>query len=99
MGRCAGAQGRFWEMHDAIYALPVLSASALDGLPSQVGLDADAYAACVASDEPLASIREDIAEGHALGVTGTPAIFVNNKRMESVRVNPLAQLVDHILAQ
>lgn len=33
MARCAGAQDRFWEMHDAIFALPELSVIALDALP------------------------------------------------------------------
>lgn len=99
MGRCAAEQDRFWEMHDAIYGLTGLSADALDALPNELGLEMDAFNACTASDPPLEDVKADIAEGHALGVTGTPAIFVNRRRMESFRAAPLGVLVEHIAAQ
>jgi len=99
MGRCAGAQDLFWEMHDAIYALPLVTAAALDEIPEAIGISQDAFAECIGSETPLQDVRADIDEGQALGLTGTPAIFVNRRRMESLRAAPLSMLVDHIVAQ
>ncbi len=98
MARCAGRQDRFWEMHDAIYAMPGLNETALDALPQELGLSEDSFGECVVSEETVAEVRQDIAEGHALGITGTPAIFVNRKRMESFRAAPLGTLVEHIVS-
>jgi len=98
MARCAGAQDLFWEMHDAIFALPQLSVTALDALPSELGLSADAFDACVSSDEAMAQVQADIDEGRTLGLTGTPSVFVNGRKMSSFRTRTLSAIVDHVVA-
>ena len=99
MARCAGAQGRFWDMHDAIFALPELSVGTLDVLPDELGLSAELFAACVASDDVLENLQADIDQGKMLGVTGTPAIFVNGRRMSSFRAQTVALIIDHIVSE
>lgn len=99
MARCAGAQDRFWEMHDAIFALPKLSVSALDALPAEIGLDAEAFAVCVTSDEAMQNLQADISDGKRLGVTGTPAVFVNGRKMSTFRAPTLAAIVDYVIAR
>jgi len=99
MARCAGAQDRFWDMHDAIFALPELSVVTLDVLPDELGLSAELFAACVASDDVLEKLQADIDQGKMLGVTGTPAIFVNGRRMSSFRAETVAAIVDHIVSE
>ncbi len=81
MARCAGAQDRFWDMHDAIFALPELSVSALDVLPDEIGLSADLFTACVASGDVMRDLQADIDQGKTLGMTGLPAVFVNGRKM------------------
>lgn len=98
MARCAGEQGRFWDMHDAIFDLPRLSVSALDALPAELGLSEPAFEACVASDEVMDDLRADIDEGRSLGVTGTPAVFVNRRKMSSFRASTLSAIVEHVLS-
>lgn len=98
MARCAGAQDRFWEMHDAIFELPQLSVSALDALPSELGLSAEAFEACVDGDEAMAQVQVDIAEGRTLGLTGTPAVFVNGRKMSSFRTKTLSAIVDDVVS-
>ncbi len=99
MARCAGAQNRFWDMHDAIYALPQLSVSALDALPGELGLAGDAYDACIASDDTIRDVHADIDQGRTLGITGTPSVFVNGRKMSSFRAQTLAAIVDHLVAE
>ena len=73
----AAEQGRFWEMHDALFergADDVVARAreiGLDVARFESGLDSGRFAAAVAAD------RED---GVALGVTGTPAFFVGGVR-------------------
>ncbi|GMR21994.1 MAG: hypothetical protein BMS9Abin37_0317 [Acidobacteriota bacterium] len=99
MARCAGAQDRFWPMHDAIFALPELSVSALDALPAEIGLSAEAFATCVASEDVMEDLQADIDQGKGLGVTGTPAVFINGRKMSSFRAQTVAAIVDHIVSQ
>ncbi len=98
MARCAGAQDRFWEMHDAIFALPQLSVGALDALPDEIGLSAEEFATCVASDDVMQDLQADIEQAKTLGVTGTPAVFINGRRRSSFRAQSAAAIVDHIVS-
>jgi len=99
MARCAGAQDLFWEMHDAIYGLGQLSVAALDGLPEQVGVDHEAYDACVANEEPMEDVHADINLGQSLGVTGTPSVFINGRKMPSFRAQTVEAIVEHLTAE
>lgn len=96
MARCAGAQGRFWEMHDAIFSFPELNELVLAPLPESLGLDTGAFEECMTSEKTMAEVREDIAEGKRLGVNQTPTIFVNGKEVSAYYV--LQQVVEHVLS-
>jgi len=74
---CAGQQGMFWEMHDALFrSAGPLRASGLpdiaQGLP---GFDVSAHSECVSSDG-LHTVVADVEAARRLGVTGTPTFFV-----------------------
>ena len=99
MARCARTQDRFWDEHDAIFALPELSVSALDVLPDEIGLSADLFAACVASGDVMQDRQAEIDQGKLLGATGTPAVFINGRRMSSFRAQTAAAIVDHIVSE
>ena len=74
----AAAQGSFWEMHDALYANGGrFGESDLAALADRLGLDVDRFSAALASGEHAGRVRRDLESGRALGVTGTPAFFVN----------------------
>ena len=77
----AGAQGKFWQMHDALFASPSLDRAALDKLAADVGLDVKAFAA--AFDAPRAADRikrdQDLVRG--VGAGGTPTFFINGRKL------------------
>lgn len=77
---CAQQQGRFWPMHDAIYAdgAPLNDAS-LRALAKQVGLDSRKFEKCVRSDIPMKVIEADVQAGENLGVEVTPTLFVDGR--------------------
>jgi len=79
----AGLQGRFWEMHDKLYENQNTWSDAKDvkavfvDYAKQIGLDADRFSRDLDSDEVNQRITLDGIRGHALGVTGTPTVFIN----------------------
>ena len=75
---CAGEQGKYWEMHDLLMANQrSFSAEAYKGWAAEIGLDAAAFDACSAKPEHVEEVQKDFLDGQKLGVTGTPAFFVN----------------------
>jgi protein-disulfide isomerase len=76
--RCAAEQGKFWEYHDRLFAIPSrLDSASLNEHARAVSLDVGAFEACVAGGKFVSSIEADLQEGTKIGITGTPAIFVN----------------------
>ncbi len=84
--RCAHDQGKFWEYHDLLYAnTPRGAAEDLRQYAKQVGLDVAKFEQCVASGVHKAAVQRDIDEGGRLGVTGTPAFFINGRPLEGAQ--------------
>lgn len=77
----AGAQGRFWEMHDRLFEHPErLTAADLLGHAEALGLDLDRFADDLASGEYAARVQADTFSAAASGAGGTPTFFVNGRR-------------------
>jgi predicted DsbA family dithiol-disulfide isomerase len=77
---CADAQGRFWEMHDEIFERRGrVDADELKGMAADLGLDTEAFGACLDSREFQNRVQEDFEAGRKAGVTGTPALFINGR--------------------
>jgi protein-disulfide isomerase len=75
---CAGAQGKFWEMHDLLFAHQThLDRPHLDRYAGQLGLEMASFIAEMDDQIYLQRVREHIDGGRASGVNGTPGIFIN----------------------
>jgi predicted DsbA family dithiol-disulfide isomerase len=75
---CAHEQGRFWEMHDAMFAQQSrLGVSDVKSLARQLGLGQRRFETCLDTGRYTEQVQDDMAEGRVVGVTGTPALFVN----------------------
>jgi protein-disulfide isomerase len=84
--RCANDQGKFWDYHDVLYAnTPRGAPDDLRRYAEQVGLDVPKFERCLSSGIHKAAVQRDIDEGSRLGVTGTPAFFVNGRPMEGAQ--------------
>lgn len=80
---CADAQGKFWPMHDAIFAQPRnLTPDDLKSRAVALELDADAFAQCLDSGEMSGVVSRQMAAGRAAGVSGTPTFMVNGRLLE-----------------
>jgi protein-disulfide isomerase len=73
----AGRQGRFWEMHDSLYAdQGRLEDPHLWARAEQLGLDVERFDADRRSEEVLARVKRDFDSGIRAGVATTPTLFV-----------------------
>ncbi len=96
----AGEQGRFWEMHDAIFARSgLLTPSQLRGVAAQLGLDLKRYDDAVASGRARARVQADYEEGKRVGVTGTPYIIVAGEVVPVLSYQAVKAAVDRKLGR
>ncbi|MGH7553196.1 MAG: DsbA family protein [Longimicrobiales bacterium] len=82
----AGAQGRFWEMHDMLFAHQRrLDYDDLLEYAAAIGVDTGRFDDELASHVYLSEIRRDFRHGIRDGVNGTPTIFINGVRYDGAR--------------
>ncbi|MCP5550795.1 MAG: thioredoxin domain-containing protein [Akkermansiaceae bacterium] len=80
----ARGQGRFVEMLEALHAVQdELADVDLVALAESLGMDGTAFAAAMDSPEAARRVVEDVALGKALGVSATPAVFLNGRPVAS----------------
>lgn len=95
----AHRQGKFWEMHDRIFANQRdLSVETLERYAKEIGLDMNRFKRDVAASDVLKRIEEDMQQASKLGVTGTPAFFINGKFLSGAQPFPnFKRLIDSAL--
>src|SRR5438132_2667734 len=83
VAEAAAAQGRFWEMHDMLFANQrALDDASLVKYAGNLGLDADRVRRELASHEHAGRVAEDRRSGLASGVSGTPTFYIDGARYE-----------------
>jgi protein-disulfide isomerase len=79
----AGAQRKFWPMHDALYVRqPELSEALLGELAQELELDAGEMSQALAQGTFSGRVDDDMSSGEDSGVHGTPTFFINGRRHE-----------------
>jgi protein-disulfide isomerase len=75
---CANEQGKFWEMHDAMFAdQKKLSVSDLKQTAQRLGMSDKKFNSCLDSGRYAEQVQNDSKEALRSGVNGTPAVFLN----------------------
>lgn len=97
---CAGAQGKFWPMHDRLFAnQQALDDQDLAKYAKGVGVNLKKWTACLDSDKPGEVLTRDTRLAEALGVSGTPTFFVNGHKLVGARpIDQFRQQIDAALA-
>jgi protein-disulfide isomerase len=77
LAHCAGEQGKFWEMHDTLFAnQAALGEKEVSERARPLGVDVAKLNQCFASDKYLDDIRKSASEAQAMGIIGTPTFFL-----------------------
>jgi protein-disulfide isomerase len=78
--QCAHEQGKFWEYNEKIFAnQQAISDDDFKKYATDLGLNVETFTACYSAGKYRADVEKDAAEGSKVGVTGTPAFFVNGR--------------------
>ncbi len=94
--RCAGDQGKYWEMRQALFGGGELSREAILKNAQSLDLDQAGFTACLDAEKHKSEIQADLAESARLRITGTPTFVVGRSGkdvLEGVKINgalPLA---------
>jgi protein-disulfide isomerase len=93
---CAEQQGKFWEMHDLLFAEQAkLGTDDLKVKAKRIGLDGRAFDACLDSGRGSELVRTDRKAGEALALMGTPASFINGRFVSGVpTVEQVSLIID-----
>jgi protein-disulfide isomerase len=97
--RCADDEGKFWEYHDKLYALsPNAAPEDLKLYAKDLGLNQEVFDKCLASGKYQAAIQKDLNEAANLGLTGTPAFYINGRELSGAQpLEVFAQIIDEEL--
>jgi len=80
---CANEQAKFWQLHDLMYQEQAkLTVSDLKDKARRIGVDQKRFDSCLDSGKYVEQVQNDFKEGSRVGVTGTPALFVNGIAVE-----------------
>lgn len=98
-GACAHEQGKFWEMHDRLFAnQAALSVDDLKKTAAEIGLDAKAFDTCLDSGRFANEWKEDSEVAASYGISGTPAFLVNGRMLSGAQpFENFARIIDEEL--
>jgi protein-disulfide isomerase len=98
---CAGEQKKYWHMYNTLFNNQRnLADSDLRAYAEQIGLNMSQYDKCYKSPKAMeAKIDKNFQSGAALGVTGTPAFFINGRRLSgAMPYSEFKRIIDQELA-
>ena len=99
MAEAVALQGKFWEIHDALFENQRdLSDAALRHYAESVGADVDEAMAAIADGGPRHRVEDDFEGAIRSGANGTPTFFVNGVRYDgSWLFDPFAEYLEQVL--
>ena len=87
--------GKFWKFHDKLFLEhDKLSDQKIKEIAHNLGFNSEEFEKMMKDPKVLAKIQQDILEGRQAGVTGTPTVFVNGRRLRNWSLNGLQTLID-----
>jgi protein-disulfide isomerase len=104
---CAAEQGRYWQMHDMLFARqdtfqPNHDAdfATFRGFAGELGMDAGSFMECMESRKYLDRITQDATEGAARGVRATPAYRLDGELIVGLYPTEVwKRMIDRALAR
>ena len=96
----AGEQGKFWEYHDELFLHQnSLSSDKYLEIAQNLGLDLKMFSLDMMRPSVRKKIDQDISDAKKAGVTGTPTLFVNGRKVKKRDFDAMSKLIDAELAK
>jgi len=94
----ADKYGKFWKFHDQLFLeYNKLNDQKIREIAENLGLNGEEFEKMMKNPKILAKIQQDILDGRQAGITGTPTVFVNGRRLRDWSPNGLQVLIDKAL--
>jgi protein-disulfide isomerase len=93
----AHEQGKFWPLHDKLFAESKLSEEGIKKIAASLGLDMTRFEKDMASPSIQAKLQKDLIDAQSSGVTGTPTVFVNGRTPKQRTVEGFQAIIDEEL--
>lgn len=99
----AGKQGKYWEMQGMLFHRTdwthqeTPQTVKFEQIAKEMGLDLAKFKQDMKDTGTMANIESDFQEGPALGVQGTPTIFVNGRMLQELSYSALKNLIEEEL--
>jgi len=101
---CAEDQGNFWEMHDYIYSnfdygvSKGFTVKAMEKMAELIGLDTNVFSSCLADNTHTDKLDQDVENGTAEGIPGTPSVILNGNLLDSFHFADIQAAIENILS-
>ena len=95
----AGEQGKFWEFHDKIFAAPQLNPAVMTKIAQDLGLDMTRFESDRTSPMLRQKLGKDMSDAQKAGVTGTPTIYINGRKLKQRSPEGFQAMIDEELAK
>ncbi|MCB2182203.1 MAG: thioredoxin domain-containing protein [Desulfobulbaceae bacterium] len=96
----AQKQGKFWEYHDQLFQnMKSLTPQKFLEIATNLGLDMEKFMKDMADPEVAKRVDLDTRQGAAVGVKGTPALYINGRKLKDRSVNGFQKIIDEELAK
>ena len=90
----AHKQGKFWEFHDKLFGVEKLSDQEINKVAVELQLDMDQFTKDMNSPEIRQMVNKDLLDAQKAGVTGTPTIFINGKKLKNRSLAGFQAMID-----
>jgi len=77
--RCAGDQGKFWPMHDALMASTLLDNVSLKALAKRLGLNSLLFEQCLSSSKKINEVGQDVFQAGQFNIVQSPTLFIGGQ--------------------
>jgi protein-disulfide isomerase len=98
-GLAAHKQGKFWQMHDEIFAMKTITMTNILNAAQKIGLDMEAFNRDMNSMETKQLLQKDLLDARSADVSGTPTLFLNGRRVSDRSPQGLQNLINQELAK
>lgn len=97
---CAGKMGKYWEYHDLAFEnQKTLDGSSPAVLAKNLKLDESKFTECLKSEEPKKFVDRSKSEGERIGISGTPGIFINGRKVKGYEEKDLNEEIEKMLGK
>lgn len=93
----ANEQGKFWEFHDKLFTTAQLSPQAITAIATGLGLDMARFNSDMQSPAIRQKLNKDMLDAQKAGVTGTPTVYINGRKLKQRSLSGFQTLIDEEL--